>query len=144
MTSSSSRPTAFHLTYEHLAAVGIHCLIEIGPAHDQTYAAYHFADESTLTWGAISDSGKMNSGSHPPTSHAELEAFHPAYRNGVCAETGRCFRSGNFERDAAGLVAWAIELIGVHGRSQTAPHTPVLQQKPIAAPEQTQKSVLSD
>lgn len=114
MTTPSNQPTVFHLVLARLAAAGIECL---GPSAGATYAAYQFADGSTLSWWATSDSGAESSVSHPLAAHANLDTFYYDDRTQGGKDEARCFDSGDFETDAAALITWVTSLAVTHGRA---------------------------
>ena len=112
MTAQHTEMTAFYTVVSHLAAAGIHCEIE-SDEKDETYAAYHFADGSHLTWGAHSITGAENSATHPISAHGRLDGF---YTNDA-GDEDRDFTSGDFATDAAALVTWVTDLADRHGRA---------------------------
>ncbi|OEJ23043.1 hypothetical protein AR457_38260 [Streptomyces agglomeratus] len=115
MTAPSTELTAFHTILSRLAAAGIHCTIESdGKTAGETWAAYHFADTSHVTWGAYSDTGAENSATHPVTSHGYLNAFHTTDE----ADEYHLFDTGDFDRDAAELTTWITKLAADHGRTR--------------------------
>ncbi|WP_327309782.1 hypothetical protein OG730_41605 (plasmid) [Streptomyces sp. NBC_01298] len=111
----SSQITAFHTALARLAAAGFRCTVESdGKTTDESWAAYHFADTSHLTWGAISDTGAENSATHPVSAHRALSAFFIT----DYGDEPQLFDSGDFDRDVAALLAWITDLADTHGASQ--------------------------
>lgn len=111
-----SADSVFGLVLGRLAASGIVFRVESGPSKGETYAEYGFADESTLGWSATTVTGAESSAEHPPSAHAKLEGFFLDDREDGSEERGE-FATGDFETDAAALVAWVTKLADRHGRA---------------------------